>query len=177
MDHLVEIGEEGSPGRVARFEELLPNLLSACSLARRQQRLPGRWLRAFSTSRCVRLAHWAGCEVCSIYSGRLFARVALLRPHGSGETEATVEKEGKQQGTAGRRLQLRPGPAPAVTLQQKPQHLSAVVSHLPSSTASCCCHCHSDSHHSRFSLAHRLRLWGEVGGRGRGLSLPFWGVP
>lgn len=44
----------------------------------------------------VRLDHWAGCDVCSIYSGCLFARVALLRPHGSGETEAIMEEEGRQ---------------------------------------------------------------------------------
>lgn len=90
----------------ARFEEEPPNLLSACSLSGRQQSLPGRWLRAFSTGLCVRLGHWAGCEVCSIYSGHLFARLALPRPHVSGDTGATIEKEGRQKGTAGRRLKL-----------------------------------------------------------------------
>lgn len=126
----MEIGEwgwVGSPGRTARFEEEPPNLLSAWQ-GDGNGRLEGGL--GLSVPVSVRLDHWAGCDVCSIYSGCLFARVALLRPHGSGETEAIMEEEGRQRGTAGGRLQLRPGPAPAGTLQQKPQRLSAIVSHL-----------------------------------------------
>lgn len=129
--------------------------------------MSGRCLGALSTrlGLSVKLDHRAGCEVCSIYSGHIClqgwlcsSHLALVRQ--KPQWRRKEDSQGQQEGGC--------SSDQALPLQA---HCSSSLSSdlrdlaISSSTASHCSHCHRhpDSHCSRFSLAHRLRLWGEGG--------------